>query len=160
MPDMRASCSLTDSPGMSDSAVVGYDAIGAQTSSLPRGAQVYAGYSTGSGIVPWTASQFAQYATALGPCLRIDQDPSASDPTADYLDVETGAATLADCPGWAKRALADFRAVCAARPAQPGHLHERGQRLRRGQSLIAGGRHQRGRPGGRQLVDYGGYCGH
>ena len=95
---------------MSDSAVVGYDAIGAQTSSLPRGAQIYAGYSTGSGIVPWTASQFAKYATALGPCLRICQDPSASDPAADYLDVEYGAATYADCPVWAKRALASFKA--------------------------------------------------
>jgi Putative peptidoglycan binding domain len=101
---------------MSDSAatsgvVVGYDAIRTNIGSLPRGAQIYAGYSTGSGVVPWAQADFDAHATALGPCLRIDQDPAASDPTADYLDVERGAATFADSPGWAKRAQADFTAV-------------------------------------------------
>jgi len=91
--------------------VIGYDAIRVNAASLPKGAQAYAGYSTGSGVVPWPDSLFASYATALGPCLRIDQDPAASDPTADYLDVERGAATVADCPGWARQAMADIRAV-------------------------------------------------
>ncbi len=93
-----------------------YDAIRTSIPSLPRGAQQYAGYSTGLGDVPWTEQDFQQHATALGPCLRIDQDPAASDPTADILDVEAGAATFTDCPWWAKRALADFKA--ARRPGQ------------------------------------------
>ena len=96
--------------------VVGYDATRVNIASLPKGAQVYAGYSTGSGDVPWSEADFAAHATALGPCLRIDQDPAASDATADILDVERGAATIADAPGWARRALADFRA--ATRPGQ------------------------------------------
>jgi Putative peptidoglycan binding domain len=95
---------------------VGYDAIRTSIPSLPRGAQVYAGYSTGSGVVPWSEQDFADHATALGPCLRIDQDPAASDPTADILDVERGAATFSDCAWWAKRALADFKA--GRRPGQ------------------------------------------
>jgi putative peptidoglycan binding protein len=96
--------------------VVGYDAIRTAIPSLPKGAQVYAGYSTGWGAVPWTEQDFADHATALGPCLRIDQDPAASDPTADYLDVEQGAATVSDCAWWAKRALADFKT--GRRPGQ------------------------------------------
>jgi peptidoglycan hydrolase-like protein with peptidoglycan-binding domain len=96
--------------------VICYDAIRTNIPSLPHGAQQYAGYSTGSGVVPWSEQDFADHATALGPCLRIDQDPAASDPTADILDVEAGAATVPDCPWWAKRALADFRN--AKRPGQ------------------------------------------
>jgi Putative peptidoglycan binding domain len=95
---------------------VGYDAIRTSIPSLPKGAQVYAGYSTGFGDIPWSEQDFAQHATALGPCLRIDQDPAASDPTADYLDVERGAATFGDCAWWAKRALADFKS--GRRPGQ------------------------------------------
>ena len=90
--------------------VVGYDAIRTNIPSLPKGAQIYAGYSTGSGDVPWTEADFAAHATVLGPCLRYDQDPAASDPTADVLDVERGAATVADCSWWARKALADFGA--------------------------------------------------
>ena len=96
--------------------VVCYDAIRGNIPSLPQGARQYAGYSTGLGEVPWTEADFAGHATALGPCLRIDQDPAASDPTADILDVEDGAATIPDCPWWAKRALADFKS--ARRPGQ------------------------------------------
>jgi len=96
--------------------VVCYDAIRVNIPSLPKGAQAYAGYSTGAGDVPWTEQDFADHATALGPCLHIDQDPAASDPTADLLDVERGAATVSDAPWWAKRALADFKA--ARRPGQ------------------------------------------
>ena len=101
---------------MTSAYVVGYDAIRVNIGSLPKGAQIYAGYSTGSGYVPWTAADFTAHATALGPCLRIDQDPAASDPTADILDVERGAATVGDCAWWAKRALASVKA--AKRPGQ------------------------------------------
>ncbi len=87
-----------------------YDAVRVNIAQLPPG--YAAGYSTGTGIVPWTAADWAAHPGAV----RIDQDPAASDPTADILDVEAGAATFADCPGWYKRALADYRS--AARPGQ------------------------------------------
>ena len=48
--------------------------------------------------------------------MRIDQDPAASDPTADVLDIEAGAATPASAPGWATRALASR--ASQARPGQ------------------------------------------
>ena len=95
-------------------AVVGYDCTGANLAKvlplIPPGAQL-AGYATGSGGVPWSAAQWAAHPAAV----RIDQDPAASDPTADVLDVEFGAATPADCPGWVRRAQADY-----ARGARPG----------------------------------------
>jgi hypothetical protein len=91
--------------------VVGYDAIRTNIPTLPKGAQV-AGYSTGSGDVPWSAADFAAHPGAL----RIDQDAAASDATADYLDVENGAATFADCPVWAKAALHNW--ATGVRPGQ------------------------------------------
>ena len=93
------------------SAVVGYDLISANIGHAPAGAQL-AGYSTGSGGIPWTAAQWAAHPGTV----RIDQDAAASDPTADVLDVEGGAATFADCPGWVRRAQKDF--ASAARPGQ------------------------------------------
>jgi len=101
---------------MTSAYVVGYDAIRTNIPLLPKGAQAYAGYATGAGPVPWSEQDFTAHATALGPCLRIDQDPAASDATADILDVEAGAATPADCAWWAKRAMAAFKA--ATRPGQ------------------------------------------
>jgi hypothetical protein len=92
-------------------AVVGYDVTGAALGHAPAGAQL-AGYSTGTGGIAWTAAQWTAHPGAV----RIDQDPFASDPTADVLDVENGAATFADCPGWVRRALADYQS--AARPGQ------------------------------------------
>lgn len=90
--------------------VIVHDAIGADVGSLPAGPA--AGYTTGSGPVPWTAAQFKAHPGAV----RIDQDPSASDATADVLDIENGAATIADGPGWVKRALVDI--AHAVRPGQ------------------------------------------
>lgn len=83
------------------SLIIVHDAIGAEVGNLPPGPA--AGYTTGSGPVPWSAAEFAAHPGAV----RIDQDPAAKDPTADVLDVENGAATLADCPVWAKRATID-----------------------------------------------------
>ena len=48
--------------------------------------------------------------------MRIDQDPAASDPAADVLDIEAGAATPASAPGWVRRALASR--ASQARPGQ------------------------------------------
>ena len=87
------------------------DAQGVNLHTVPAVPQL-AGYSTGSGGVPWSAAQWAAHPDAL----RICQDTGATDRTADILDVETGAATYAECPSWAKGALASFHG--ASRPGQ------------------------------------------
>lgn len=89
---------------------VAYDCTRANIGSAPAG--LLAGYTTGSPDIRWTAADWAAHPGAV----RIDQDAAASDGTADVLDVEAYAATVADVPGWAKRALAAYRA--GARPGQ------------------------------------------
>jgi hypothetical protein len=79
-----------------------YDMTGANIAAAPEGAQL-AGYVTGTGDVPWTAADWAAHPGAI----RIDQDPAASDATADVLDVEKGAATVADVVPWARAAYAN-----------------------------------------------------
>ena len=51
----------------------------------------------------------------------------------------TGAATVADCPGWAKRALADFRAVTRRGQRSPAIYMSAGNVTAVVNSLIAGG---------------------
>jgi len=87
-----------------------YDATHAAIGSLPHGRA--AGYTTGTGIVPWTAADWAAHPRAV----RICQDPDATDRTADILDVETGAATIADCAPWYRAAALNW--ATAARPGQ------------------------------------------
>jgi hypothetical protein len=92
-----------------------YDCEGANLASLsiPPGV-LLAGYVTGSGTVPWTAEQFAQHPTAI----RIDQSPAdtPADETADMIDVELEAGTIADVPGWLSGARISFHD--ATRPGQ------------------------------------------
>ena len=85
------------------------DAIRANISHLPHGPA--AGYTTGSGIVPWGAAEWKAHPGAV----RICQD-SGSDHTADVLDVERGAATNGQAAGWFKAALSNYHA--AKRPGQ------------------------------------------
>lgn len=87
------------------------DATHAGIGALPRGAQA-AGYTTGSADIRWTAADWASHPGAV----RIDQDASATDHTADVLDVENGAAIPAECPGWYRAALASYEA--GRRPGQ------------------------------------------
>jgi hypothetical protein len=94
--------------------VIGFDATHANIAALPRGAPIVAGYSTGTGDVPWTAEDWAAHPGAL----RIDQDPAGSDPTADYYDVEDFAGTSARAPGWYREALA-----CYQSGKRPGQRH-------------------------------------
>lgn len=81
------------------------DAIHANISHLPHGQA--AGYTTGSSDIRWTDAD----GKAHPGWVRIDQDNAASDPMADVLDIERGAATAADAPGWVKRARADFNSA-------------------------------------------------
>ena len=87
------------------------DATTGNLHTVPSTYKQLAGYTTGNGIA-WTAAQWAAHPTAI----RICQNPGATDLTADVLDVESGAATVADCPGWAKAALANWHV--ATRPGQ------------------------------------------
>ena len=93
------------------SITIGYDTIWANVSHLPAGAQ-WAGYSTGTGDVPWPRA----WLDAHPGVLRYCQDPGATDTTADVLDVETGAATVADCPGWVRAASVHW--ATGTRPGQ------------------------------------------
>ena len=86
------------------------DATHANISHLPKGAA--AGYTTGHGGVPWTAADWKAHPGAV----RICQDPSASDTTADVLDVEAGAATVRVAAAWAESAAAHVNA--GTRPGQ------------------------------------------
>ena len=94
--------------------VVGYDAIGANLNAVAAAhpsAQL-ATYTTGSGAIPATPAQLAAHPGILHIC----QDVGATDDTADYLDVENGAATFGDCPGWYVRTNRNY--VAATRPGQ------------------------------------------
>lgn len=79
------------------------DAPGFNFTALPKGGQV-CGYTTGSGGVKWTDAMWKAFPSAV----RICQDPGASDHTADVLDVEAGAATIAECAAWKKAADQSF----------------------------------------------------
>jgi len=89
----------------------GIDVTSTHFSILRLGVQG-AGYTTGSADIRWTPEMWAQFPDAV----RIDQDAGASDHTADVLDVETGAATVAECAAWKTRAQAAFEA--GTRPGQ------------------------------------------
>lgn len=91
-----------------------YDTIGANVTRLPADSPVVAGYTTGSGGVPWTAAQRAAHPDMV----LIDQSPAAGmwDGLADVQDEESGAVTVAEVPGRARAMLAAYHA--GARPGQ------------------------------------------
>jgi hypothetical protein len=92
-----------------------YDCTGANLGKFPIPPGVMlAGYSTGSGNVPWTSTDFAEHPGSI----QIDQSPTLSvrDETADVIDIENGAATASNLPTWAKNANANFNA--GTRPGQ------------------------------------------
>jgi hypothetical protein len=86
---------------------IGYDATSVNLDNVPKDGRIRALYTTGSNGVAATPAQFA----ANPGCLRIDQSPdnTALDETADFLDYEKSAATLADLAPWAKAAKANFK---------------------------------------------------
>ena len=66
---------------------------------------------------------------------------TASDGTADVLDVERGAATPLDCPGWAKRALASYAAKARIGQRVPAIYTSESNITTVVNALIAGGVH-------------------
>lgn len=89
---------------------IAHDATSALESRLPAGQAC--GYTTGSGGIAWTAAQWSAHPGAV----RICQDASASDDTADVLDVERGAADNTVAGEWFKRAMIAFNS--GKRPGQ------------------------------------------
>lgn len=92
----------------------GADATSGNLAAIPAGL-IMALYVTGTGGIPATAAQLARYPDAV----RIAQWPvlSADEAVhADVLDVETGAATAAECAPWAVNAEAAWKA--GTRPGQ------------------------------------------
>lgn len=71
-------------------------------------------YVTGTPDIRWSDNQIAAHPGAV----RIDQAPvnTTADETADVLDVERGAATIDDIPGWVEAARTSFGH--AIRPGQ------------------------------------------
>ena len=116
------------------SIVLAADCTHANIGSLPPGL-LPIGYTTGSPDIAWTEEDWADHPGAL----RIDQDFRASDPTADYLDVENGAATFADCPGWAKQAMADYNAVRRPGQRKPAIYMSANNVTNVANALVAGG---------------------
>ena len=90
--------------------VAAHDCTTQNVDHLPPG-ELAAGYTTGHDIA-WTTPQWHAHPGAI----RICQDYAATDRTADVLDVESGAATYSDCPGWATDAMANWDAD--TRPGQ------------------------------------------
>jgi hypothetical protein len=101
---------------MTAAVIEGADATGSNLAHLPAGFAIVAGYVTGSDGIAWLAAQWSEHPDAI----RIDQSPAdtPADETADVLDVERGAATLADIAPWALAAKAAY-----ARAARPGQRH-------------------------------------
>jgi hypothetical protein len=90
--------------------IMGADATAQNINSLPKGL-LPVGYSTGTPDVMWTTQDFDNHPGAL----RICQD-NGSDETADYIDVESGAATYQDAAVWYPKALQSYET--GQRPGQ------------------------------------------
>jgi hypothetical protein len=111
-----------------------YDATHDKVINLPKNA-TYAGYTTGSAGVRWTKEDWERFPDAI----RIDQDANASDGTADFLDIEGGAATAAESAGWVRRARASFHGKVRHGQREPGIYASESRITDVVNHLIAGG---------------------
>jgi hypothetical protein len=102
---------------------------------LPKVPAQVAGYTTGSMGIAWTAADWKAHPGAV----RIDQDAAAADHTADVLDVERGAATEAECPGWVKKATVNWQAVTRAGQRHPAIYMSASRVSAVVNALVAGG---------------------
>lgn len=112
------------------------DCIGANLGASAWGGQM-AGYSTGSGDVPWTAAQFA----ARPGTIVIDQSPSPTiwDAQADIDDYENGAVRLDELAPRAKERKASFAAATRPGQREPGIYASASNITPVVNALIAGG---------------------
>lgn len=100
---------------MTVTVIDGADATGANIAKLPAGLGIVALYVTGTGDVPATPAELAEYPDALRiaqwPVLAVDEAAHA-----DIIDFEDQAATEADLAPWAADAAAAYHA--GTRPGQ------------------------------------------
>lgn len=90
----------------------GWDATHANLPAAPDGQG--AGYTTGTPDVRWTAADWKAHDEAV----RICQDASGTDSTADVIDDEPGADTDSGSVGWFRRALDEYH-----RKTRPGQRY-------------------------------------
>lgn len=98
--------------------VLAQDATHTNQSHIPAGTQA-AGYDTGSGGIAWSSSDYAAHDKPF-PAIHIDQDAGASDYLSDILDVESGAATPAECARWVANARANYNSAVRRGQRWPG----------------------------------------
>lgn len=97
------------------------DAISSQASALPASIELVAGYDTGTADIRWTAATFARFPGL--PHVHIDQGgPGAPVYSANVIDVETGAWSPANVPGWIARCTAPVPTVYCNRSTLPAVL--------------------------------------
>lgn len=97
--------------------ILAQDATGGNSNQIPVGTQAV-GYTTGPNVA-WTTAEFAAHVTPY-PAIRIDQDPNATDYTADILDVEAQAATVPEIVNWITKARANYAAHVRPEQRWPG----------------------------------------
>lgn len=87
---------------------------GALSGVTPIPGTLMAGYTTGSGDVPWTTAQFTAHPGAI----RINQSPRGADAdsTADVYDIEPQAGTIDSIPAWVNQAWTSYQT--GKRPGQ------------------------------------------
>lgn len=87
------------------------DATSSAAAALPLGLDLIAGYDTGTSDIRWTAATWALHAGRAVP-VHVDQGgPGAPVYSANVIDVETGAWSPADVPGWIARCTAPVPTV-------------------------------------------------
>lgn len=120
---------------MSIPTVLAHDVIGANVHNAPPGQ--LAGYTTGSGAVPWTAAQFDAHPGTV----RIDQSRTSSiwDSRADVDDYENGAVLLSELAGRAKERMASFHNVDRPGQREPAVYMSQSNVTAVVNALIAGG---------------------
>lgn len=96
------------------------DAIHDDVATIPGDVQLVAGYDTGTADIKWTAADWARYPGL--PHVHIDQAFGGPVYSATVQDVETGAWSPADVPGWQAKCTAPRPTVYCNQSTLPAVL--------------------------------------
>jgi len=89
---------------MSVPTTVGMDTVRTAVMNIPANAQCVLGYDTGSGIVPWTQTEWNRFTNAIK--LHITQINGVNNVDSDIIDIEPDAATIDQAIEWCKERIA------------------------------------------------------
>lgn len=89
---------------MSVPTTVGMDTVRTAAQNIPANAQCVLGYDTGSGIVPWTQTEWNRFTSAIK--LHITQVNGTNNVDSDIIDIEPQAATIDQAVEWCKERIA------------------------------------------------------